>query len=505
MAITYEVGSRNTKLRAGIRDSKQQVTDFRRHVKDQFRQMSADAKSASPDGKGLFSAVLKGNLAAQGLAKGTAAIRDGVNAVGEMVDASDQLGVSVETLGRLQRVMQGAGVSTENLRKSFLALNTQRQAALTGDENAIAKFAELGVSISDLQSKNLEETFFAVADGLTGISDEGARAQKVVDLLGTKQAKMIGEMAKGGAALKEQMARVTGAVSEAEARAVDAAADRLEDAASAVKGTITRKLGEAIEAGKEIVRLTKEDDGIEVRKGLLSRAAAIARGETPAPLPEPEKTKTEEEIKAEAADLKKLAEQKRTQAMRDQAQRKTDAENADKKDKAAAREVESERDRADTIRESFSATQRYALAVGELEEARRKYDATANASPEQHEAHADLAEKRAKFEKERAKQVERFALPLAERKQLEREDRKAEKASRKGERVFRGQERDRVDRDFRAGRIKKDERDRLLDELRIQKPKAAGNENIPADTLKEIQTIAKSVVDFGKKIGVLRG
>lgn len=482
-AVTYEIGARNTRLKATLKDSKDAVKDLRRHAKEQFRGMSREMNDGGGFGKelkqNLFGQMTKANLATLAITKTAGALKDGVNAVGEMVDASEQLGISAESLGKLQRVMQGAGVEVENLRKTFLTLNQAQAAAKGGDEKMLASFAELGVSAEQLQSMSLEDTFFAVADGISGISDQSEAASKAMDLLGTRNAKLIGGMRQGSAGLKQQMGDVT-SITEDNAKAVDDAADSMSNLWGATKAGMANTAGAVINAFK---------DGVNAWDKALTS---------------PEEKKEAAKAGAEEAkSAKQTAEEKekaRLAALAANAQRKEDVKDSERALDIAKDHTEAEKERADILRESFSLVQRYALAVSNVMEARKRYD-DAPAGIQKEAAGAKLAEARQKFEVERAKKVERFGLPLAERKAAERADRDAERAKAKGERVFQGQERDRIDRSFRQGRIDEKERDRMLEELRVNKDQKGGpGQNVPEETLKEMKEIRSQMEKMGQVI-----
>ncbi len=506
-AITYEVGAKNQRLRQGLKDSKREVSDFRRAVRDQQRELSRDLAAAAPASKGgLFGQILGGNLATQAVGAAVGKLKEAVKDVGDLVDAQDQLGVSAEKLGRLQRVMQGAGVETENLRKALIALNTARQAAIAGDDKAISKFADLGVSLSDLQHGTLEDTFFKVADGLKATSDEGQRAQRTMDLLGTRQSKLIGEMAKGGEQLKKEMSEVSGAIKNDNAKAVDDLSDSIGNLWGAIKGGATNLVG----------------GGIDMMKKGGTQMKEFATGTEHATQAIEEKTAATE---ADAKVQQKAAETARLQALRNEAQKKTDAENAEKQNRAAREQADAERDLAASFRESLTQAQRYAGALAAVTAARRKYEKAPSGSVESHEAAAELARAKAGFENERAKQVDRYSMPLADRKAAERADRAAEKAARRGERIYQEQKRDEADRAMSSGRLEKDleksgelkglsiqerqkriqdEHDKLIRDQRAEK--GPGNaKNLPEQTLREISEIRKTMEKLGQNIGIIGG
>lgn len=498
-AITYEVGARNTKLRTGLRDSAQQMTNWRRQVTSQLATLQTslretrEAGGGGPNGGGIFGGMLKANLATMALQKGVQVVKDASAAVGDLVDASDQLGISASTLDKMGRVMEGAGVKTETLRKSLFQLNSVRQAAIAGDTAAADKLAELGITVSDLQQSKLEDTFYQVADGLSAIGDSGKRANVAIDLLGTRQAKMIAGLSLGSQKLKEAMADASGTMKEENARTVDDISDTLQSAGSAMKGWTINLVGGAANAFKKI--------GSDAKKGWQEHMAEVA-GTNPAVAAAQAVAKKAREATAEADEARDKAQaKKRQQALEINAQTKKDIEDGELRVKTAHEESAAETERAATMKESLTATQRYAGAVQALLRARREYDSTPGIAKE--EKRATLAKARAAFEHERANQVRRASLPAAARDAEQKAERDAIKAQGRGERIYREKARDQIDRDLRRGKIDPKEAQRRLDELRVNKPGKGGNESTPADTNLLLQDIKTAIEDLGKGIGLV--
>lgn len=483
-ALTYEIGARNNRLKQALKDSKDAVKDLRRHAREQFRDMSREVNDSGGFGKelkqNLFGQMTKANLAATAITKTVGAVRDGVAAIGEMVDASEQLGVSAESLSKLQRVMQGAGVEVENLRKAFISLNQARLAAKGGDDKALASFAQLGVTTEQLD--NLEETFFAVADGIAAIKDPAEAAGKAMELIGTRNAKLIGGMREGSEELKKRMSEVV-SVTEANAKAVDDTSDSLSNLWGAAKAGAANAAGGVINAFKAGVN--GWENAVEKMKGAENTAAA-----------------EEEKKAAHQKEVTDEAEKQRLLALRNNAARNEEEKTSRRILDLAKEHTESERERAELLRESYTRTEKLALAIGNVVEARKRYDAAPAGIPKD-EAGANLAAARVGMEKARQKEVDRFALPLAERKEAERAERENDRAQRKGERVFSATARDKIDRDFRAGRIDEKKRDAMMEEMRVKKGEGGAKENLPEESLKELQTIRGQLEGMAEKLGVV--
>lgn len=490
-AITYEIGGNNTKLRQSLKDSKAAVRDFRADLKNQTRQMHADAQQAG-GGKGLFGAVLGGNLVAAGIAKVGAAAAAAVGDVGDLVDAAEQFGVSAESIGKMQRVMEGSGVKVEELRKAFQKLNDVQSAAKGGDAGATSKLAELGISMKEIQELKVDELFLRVSDGLAAMSDEGRAATVALDLVGSKSKRMVDTMRKGGDAMRSQMKDVTGAVSDDAAKNVDDAADKAQSVWSATKGGAMNLLGGAVGIAKHVAG--------EFEKGVAGyKADGTPDAAAAPPLTEEQQKMAAKDQRDSAEKAKQAAGVKRLHAMAEAARiANGDKDAAEAEKKLAAlneRWGSADKDRADTLRKPMTFGEKY-------EEARKevlKRDAEARSGKfDKHEAGANLAEAKAKFEDVKQTAIERAAMPLADQQNLAREEKAQAKQRAAGERAMMSRERDRIDRSFRQGKIKKDERDAQMAALGV------GAGNAVADTqlseLKTISQVLKKAVTMLQKI-----
>ena len=80
---------------------------------------------------------------------------------GDQLDKTSQkIGVSVESLSRLNAVAQLSGVSLDVVQGAIVKMNKALgSATLAGDETTKA-FQQLGLSVSELSSKNTDEAFY---------------------------------------------------------------------------------------------------------------------------------------------------------------------------------------------------------------------------------------------------------------------------------------------------------------------------------------------------------
>jgi len=442
-AITYEIGGKNTKLRQSLQDSKQAVRDFRQNLKAQTAGMHADAQGAGK-GKGIFGAVLGGNLAANALMRMAGGAKVAVDKMGELQDISEQFGVSAGTLDKLQKSMMGSGVTASNLQKSLLNLNEARTKALNGDTKTQDLFADLAISADALEKMGLDELFFKVADGLSQIEDAGKAGSKALDLIGMRNGRLVDTMRKGGQSIKDDMAKQFGAASSETIAAVDSAKDKLDNTLSNAGGWLAGKAVKFFDDAKDF------GEEVNLLFGGSGRAAS------------------EQSIGPTVAATKKSAEQKRAifEKERDEAKKAIadkaaadEAEIESKKElaKNIDRIADSEKDRADIVRDSYTFTEKMDRARMDVLKAQSEYDKAQvgddNTNKGREAQAANLAEAKNKFLQMKQLAIERAALPQAEQDKLREQDKAAARARKQSERTINAKNRDEIDRRFRRGEI----------------------------------------------------
>ena len=146
-------------------------------------------KTAAKLAVGVFAAIKAGG-AVGGL------ISD-VTALGDSLDKlSQRLGVTPDSLQRIQHAANLSGVSIGEMQSGLMQLQRQSYQAARGSKEAEEGFARLGVSVRDSQGKfkDAETLLGEVADGLNRIPDETERTALAMTLLG-----------RGGAAMKPML------------------------------------------------------------------------------------------------------------------------------------------------------------------------------------------------------------------------------------------------------------------------------------------------------------
>lgn len=449
-AITYEIGGKNTKLRQSLQDSKQAVRDFRQNLKAQTAGMHADAMGAGK-GKGIFGAVLGGNLAAQALGKMAGAARDGVNAVGELQDNAEQFGISANTIDRMTLAMEGSGVKAEDLRKGLLRLNDARSAALAGDQKAQTQFANLGIGMKDLEKSSLDELFLKAADGLKDIGDSGTAASAALDLIGAKQGRLASVMRKGGESIKKDMEATWGAMTADATKNIDDFWDARTEEYNQVKGAVGNFIGERI---GEANRLVDKLKGGESDKKASGGEKALG----------PINKEVESEKQKAARKEFEARDHIRLQALAAVVAGKEDVKLAQEKEEISERISSAQKEIADSLRSQWTFSEKFNDARAELIKKETAYQSSLKKGDalQQERALAEREEAKAKFLELKQTAIERAGMPIAEQNRLQEQEKQQARDRKRAERTLNAQERDKIDRQFRRGEISENGRDQLI-------------------------------------------
>lgn len=154
---------------------------------------------------------------------------------GSLVDASDNLGVSIERLQELQQVFGEGGVNAEKFSKGISTLNASIEAAKGGDEDMLQNFAELGITFQDLLQLSPDEILMKVADATSKMGSASEKTVKLAAILGKSSKSMIGVLSQGSDAINEVGASMD-KMSETNAKALDKMSDDFDRWWKGVKG-----------------------------------------------------------------------------------------------------------------------------------------------------------------------------------------------------------------------------------------------------------------------------
>lgn len=187
-------------------------------IGERLRQLGVDAAQSAPGMNRLVSvfgklppqaAIVVGALAAVGAATvgvGKKTLELGIQTAttyDEIGKNARALGISVESYQRLAYAMRQGGASDAQFSDALKTLTQKMDEAASGSKEARANFAKLGVSLADVRSKNPEEIFLQLADGIAKIDDPVQRAKTSMTLFGGSGMRIAEAMRGGSEALRQ--------------------------------------------------------------------------------------------------------------------------------------------------------------------------------------------------------------------------------------------------------------------------------------------------------------
>jgi len=161
---------------------------------------------------------------------------------------SKATGIGAQSLSELAFAAERSGTDLESLQTGLRRMSKSVYELQGGGKEAAETFAALGLSVSDLQGLKPEEQFKRIADGLSRVEDETARAALAQKIFGRGSGALIPLLAQGAAGIEalQQKARDLGIVmSDQDARAAELLHDALTDVQFSVKAA-ARAIGAAL-------------------------------------------------------------------------------------------------------------------------------------------------------------------------------------------------------------------------------------------------------------------
>lgn len=193
---------------------------------------------------------------------------------------SKQIGISAESFQELSWAVGLGGASEADLSAGLSTLKLKLQDAAGGNKKAAKAFRDLGISMNEVKSMNVEEALLRVSDALSDVEDTTKKARVMQDIFGGSSQKLTEAIKGGSEALAEarKEARASGYVmTTAQLEKAEEAADNYARMQMEIKG-VTRELGVEVmpivnEVLRDLVKLVREN------KPLISGAIkAIAKG-----------------------------------------------------------------------------------------------------------------------------------------------------------------------------------------------------------------------------------
>ena len=183
---------------------------------------------------------------------------------------------SVQTLGVLARE---AGISVESFQSTLDRLQQQTDQARNGNEKAIQSFADLGITLQDLERKSPEQVLEAVTRAM--VSNQGSARASVAatDLLGARSTRLQGILnqlgEKGFGELNAEMLATAQIMEESMVRA----GDKMEEGLSRALNRMTTKVNTFAIKGLSGMKIFADGVGAELSDmSWMDRAQMFAGG-----------------------------------------------------------------------------------------------------------------------------------------------------------------------------------------------------------------------------------
>ena len=415
--LTYTLKADSKGIEKGMQTARQAVEKFRADVQRPMQVGGA---------KGVFGDVLGGNLAAEGIKRLGGAMADAAGKAGQLVDAEDQIGITAEELSRLEKVFMGSGVSVETLRKSMLNLVQAQSAVRGGSEDAAKKFAELGVTTSEVVNSNTIDLFFKLSDGVRELGAGTQQTAAAMDILGVKNAKLVGGMKAGSAEIKSAMKDVSGVIEQDNAKAIDSLTDKFEEAGAAAKDGLINRIGAFLSGASKGWKAYKND--VEsAKKAHAEMAEEVDASKPPQDLADAKKASDEE---------KKAAWQRRKNSLDEIASKKAAIEDEKTRTEAAERFTKAQQKQREKLEETFSLEKRIALARERVRKAQDEKNRTREGTAQRQVAEANLAEAQGGLQDVREEQIQRIMGGSTSAAAAQRAERREQRARARAERIL---------------------------------------------------------------------
>lgn len=233
-------------LRFGAKDDGSVAATVRR-ISGQLGQFTSDANKASESVAKTF-AILKGAAAVSAV---VALAKAGVDFADQMVRASKQTDIAIESLQGLAFVADQADVGFDSLTAGVNRLQRALVNADEGQKAASETLAKLGVNVATFFNMKPDEQFREVSIAIAGIKDSAERTAAAMDLFGRGGSDLLPLMraiAEESDQIGVAFARIGGAIGEETVVAIDAMGDAASGAGLAVKSLGIEILGLAAPA-----------------------------------------------------------------------------------------------------------------------------------------------------------------------------------------------------------------------------------------------------------------
>jgi hypothetical protein len=122
----------------------------------------------------------------------------------QLQDIAEKFGISASKLQLLGNAASVFGSNVEQVSAGLNKLSLAQQKALAGDSGLQASFAEVGLSLEDLQKMKPEDILLRISDSFASGANNGRQFIIVNELLGKAQTDLIKVLNQGSTAIMEQ-------------------------------------------------------------------------------------------------------------------------------------------------------------------------------------------------------------------------------------------------------------------------------------------------------------
>jgi len=221
--VKVEIKADSSALATGLAKAQKNIDSFGKDVQSKITDKLASAFSAA----GVIGGI--GVLAAGVVSSGKAIM----NFAGNLQDASEAMGLTVEQLQGLHGAFMLGGASAEDVDKGISKLLQNMDTATNSVGPIRDAFDKLGVSFATLSSGDPNAVILAIADGVKNARNPTEAYAAALELLGKSGKKMMAGLKEGGDALDE-LAKKVKKLSNEDAEAIA----KFGDAVDVLKGKL---------------------------------------------------------------------------------------------------------------------------------------------------------------------------------------------------------------------------------------------------------------------------
>ena len=207
--VKVEIKADSSALATGLAKAQKNIQNFGKDVTSNITDKLASAFT----GAGVAAGI--GSLATMTMAAGKAIM----DFAGNLQDASEAMGLTVEQLQGLHGAFMLGGASAEDVDKGISKLLQNMDTATNSVGPIRDAFDKLGVSFETLSNGDPDAVIRAISDGVKNATNPTEAYAAVLDLLGKSGKKMMAGLRDGGDAL-EEISKKTSKLSNEDAAAI---------------------------------------------------------------------------------------------------------------------------------------------------------------------------------------------------------------------------------------------------------------------------------------------